>query len=505
MKLGHLPLLIILSLSGPGWAQSSLSPKHDLWLEYSSDQAKPNTSKENLVTQVQEINRSLATGLIPAVVNIYTTTKIQFQGGLYGPRGGQNDLFQYFFDEMFRNYPGFLPPQEKEYSSLGSGFIIHPDGYVITNAHVIEKADKIKVKLDDDKYNKQFEFDAEVMGADPLSDIALLKFKPSAKLQVAPLGDSDKLRVGDYVMAVGNPFGHGHTVTQGIVSALGRELEELTPFSSFIQTDASINPGNSGGPLVNIHGEVVGINTAIDARGAGIGFALPINKAKKILADLKSKGKVSRGWIGILIGPEIDDKWKKYFNVDRGIIISDIVPGQPAEKSGILKNDVITDFNNKPVRSSRDIINYVAEVPIGKTVPVKIFRGGKHLSLNITVAERSPSEEMAVAPQFRKPSDPETGSPALAKLGLALTPLTQEIREKFGISEDIRGVMVAQVGWNSPAHRAGLMEGDVIEKVNGKDTPSVGDFSQQLKGKEKTFLFNVIRRGRSIPVLVEIE
>lgn len=476
----------------------------DLWTEYSSELDRPNADPSGSLPLAQNVFRQLAKKLVPTVVNIYTTYKPKVQQQLpFGAPPGEDreDLFN-FFDEFFRGHP-FLPPPPSEITNLGSGFVLNSEGYIVTNAHVIAKADEIKVKLDDDQHNKKLEFDAEVIGADELLDVGLIKIKKNPALVPAPLGDSDKLFVGDWVIAIGNPLGHGHTLTAGVVSALGRDLSQINPYADFIQTDAAINPGNSGGPLINIHGEVVGINTAIDARGAGIGFAIPISTAKSVLTQLKEKGKVSRGWIGIVIGPEIDEKWKKHFKVEHGVIISDVLKDEPADKAGLQKNDVILSFNNKQVRSARDILKFVAEVPVGKTVTTEIFRGGENKTIKITVAERK--EKAALASPFKK--DKKTDESIEQLLGLKVVNLDEDLRKKFRIDDDVKGVGVVGVKWNSPAHKAGLMEGDVIEQVNREKVVSVEQFHERITQfkKAKTLLLNIIRQETALPILLELE
>lgn len=481
--------------------------KNEFWTQYSSENARPNADPNNALPLAQNAFRELAKKLVPTVVNIYTTIKPKMPKQQQqlpfddSPRGGEEDIFR-FFDEFFRGHP-FLPPPSSEITNLGSGFVINNEGYIVTNAHVVSKADEIKVKLDDDVRNKKLEFDAKVIGADELLDIALIKVTPNPALIAAPLGDSDKLQVGDWAIAIGNPLGHGHTLTVGIVSALGRDLSQINPYADFIQTDAAINPGNSGGPLINIHGEVIGVNTAIDARGAGIGFAIPIATAKNVLKQLKSSGKVSRGWIGIVIGPEIDEKWQKYFNVEHGVIVSDVIKNEPADKAGLQKNDVILDFDKKPVRSARDILKFVAEVPVGQKVPVKIFRDGKAKDLTIAVSERKDSTTLSQLTPRPGTKDKQSEQ----SLGLSITTLDSDLRRKYRISKDLNGVMVMAVQWNSPAHKAGLMEGDVIEQVNRINTPTEEEFRAALarSEKKKTILLNVVRQDQSLPVLIERE
>jgi len=280
----------------------------------------------------------------PIVVNISTTKTFKMEGRSRSPRGNSHPFERFFGeDDFFRRFFEEMPERELKQRSLGSGFIISPDGYIFTNNHVVEKADKIKVKLSNGK-----EYDAAVKGRDPRTDIALIKINPEGSLPAAKIGDSDKLRVGDWVVAIGNPFGLDHTVTVGIVSAKGRVIG-AGPYDNFIQTDASINPGNSGGPLINLAGEVVGINTAIVAHGQGIGFAIPVNMAKEILNDLKSKGKVTRGWLGVSVQDITDDIAKGLKLKDQaGALVTEVFEGDPADKAGIKQGDIIRKWTGRP-------------------------------------------------------------------------------------------------------------------------------------------------------------
>ncbi len=323
----------------------------------------------------------LAEKVKPAVVNISTTTTVKVPANPFSQFFGPNE--QGPFEDFLKKHFGNMPDRELKQSSLGSGFIIDKDGFIITNNHVVEGADEIKVRLVDGR-----EFRARVVGRDPKTDLALIKISSIFKdLPVLPLGDSDKIRVGDWVLAVGNPFGLENTVTQGILSARGRELG-AGPFDSFLQTDAPINPGNSGGPLVNLKGEVIGINSAIIASGQGLGFAIPSNIAKKIIPELKEKGKIVRGWIGVsiqTITPEIAETLG--LKETEGALVADVVHGGPAEKAGIKRGDIIVMFQDKAIKKASDLSAAVAGVQPGKDVPVKVLRSGKEITLTIKVAE----------------------------------------------------------------------------------------------------------------------
>ena len=300
----------------------------------------------------------LAEKLKPSVVNISTTKTVR--SGRFRSPFGQRSPFDRDFggDDFFERFFGEGPQRQFKQRSLGSGFIISPDGYIFTNNHVVEQADKIIVKLSNDK-----EYEAKVIGKDAKTDIALIKIKPTESLPVAETGDSDKLRVGDWVIAIGNPFGLEQTVTAGIVSAKGRVIG-AGPYDNFIQTDASINPGNSGGPLFNMEGKVIGINTAIVAQGQGIGFAIPISMAKTILPDLKATGKVTRGWLGVSVQDITEDIAKSMKLKDRnGALIADVFKGDPADKAGMKSGDVVTEINGKKIKDTHELLMYDCRIP----------------------------------------------------------------------------------------------------------------------------------------------
>jgi serine protease Do len=322
----------------------------------------------------------LAEKVKPAVVNISTTTTVKIPGNPFRQFFGPNE--QGPFEDFLKKHFGDIPDRELKQNSLGSGFIIDRDGFIITNNHVVEGADEIRVRLVDGR-----EFRARVIGRDPKTDLALIKISSIFKdLPVLPLGDSDKIRVGDWVLAVGNPFGLEDSVTQGILSARGRELG-AGPFDNFLQTDAPINPGNSGGPLVNLKGEVIGINSAIIAAGQGIGFAIPSNVATKIIPELKEKGKIVRGWIGVsiqTITPEMAATLG--LKEPEGVLVADVVRGGPAEKAGIKRGDVIIMFQDKAIKKASDLSASVADMPPGKDVPVKMLRAGKEITIAVKVA-----------------------------------------------------------------------------------------------------------------------
>ncbi|HEX7126625.1 MAG TPA: DegQ family serine endoprotease [Thermodesulfobacteriota bacterium] len=352
---------------------------------------------------------------------------------------------------------------------LGSGFIVSEDGYILTNNHVVEDAEEVKVRLRDER-----EFTARIIGRDPKTDLALIKIDvPDTKLPAVTFGDSDRLEVGEWVLAVGNPFGLDHSVTAGIISAKGRVIG-AGPYDEFLQTDASINPGNSGGPLVNMRGEVVGISTAIVAQGQGVGFAIPINIAKSLLPQLRDKGSVSRGWLGIVI-QRLTPELARGFNVpeDRGALVADVMKGSPAEKGGLKRGDVVVSFNGDEIKEVTDLTRRVAAAPIGSEAKVTVIRDGQRVELPITLGEM-PNETQQASVEEEPSSRP---------LGMALQELTPELARQLEIDEE-SGVVVTDVDQDSPAARAGIQEGDVIQEVNRRRVATVADVEAALSAAQ---------------------
>ena len=426
----------------------------------------------------------LAEKVKPAVVNIGTTKVVR--GGTRSPFGGGAPFDRYFGDEFFDRFFGDAPRREFKQQSLGSGFIISSDGYIFTNNHVVEHADKIIVKLSDGR-----EYEAKIIGKDAKTDIALIKIKPNENLPVAEIGDSDKLRVGDWVLAIGNPFGLEQTVTAGIVSAKGRVIG-AGPYDNFIQTDASINPGNSGGPLYNLKGEMVGINTAIYSRtggNIGIGFAIPANMAKNVINQLKEHGKVVRGWLGVMIQP-VTPELAAQFKLDRpiGALVGEVSPGSPAEKAGIKPGDVIVEFNGKEISQMSMLPNLVAETTVGSRAEITLYRKGAVKKLPVTIAKLS-EEQAAVS---------EPAETLSKSLGLGVQDLTPEIAAALGIT-DAHGVLVTGVEPSSPAALAGLRRGDLILEVNQKPVRNVQGFLSVINGlkAKSTVSFFIKRDGRT--------
>ncbi|MFQ5916333.1 MAG: DegQ family serine endoprotease [Candidatus Binatia bacterium] len=422
---------------------------------------------------------SLAKRLTPMVVNISTT---QSSGGgqqIFPSPFGEQDPFSEFWKRFFGDP---LPRGPFRQKSLGSGFVINRDGFILTNNHVVENSEKIVVKLSDGR-----EFQAEIIGRDAKTDIAVIKIDADNDLPTAPLGDSDRLEVGEWVLAIGNPFGLEHSVTSGIVSAKGRHIG-AGPYDNFIQTDASINPGNSGGPLMNLRGEVVGINTAIFSRGGGnigIGFAIPINLAKELLPQLKSKGKVTRGWLGVVI-QKVTPAIAESLGLDkaRGALVANVSKDAPADKAGIKVGDVIIEFDKRSIKESNDLPIIVARTPIGKKVPVKVLRDGKKLVLSVAIGELKEEEVFASV---------QGGG----NLGLTVQKVTPQIAESLGLDR-AEGVVVTLVDSGSPGEDAGIRRGDVILEVDRKSIRNIEDYRKSIakikKGKGVLFL---VRRGET--------
>ena len=417
----------------------------------------------------------LAERLKPTVVNISTTKTVR-SGGMRSPFEryfGEDDFFERFFGDSQR--------REFKQRSLGSGFIISADGYIFTNNHVVEQADKILVKLSDGR-----EYKAEMIGRDAKTDLALIKIKPSNSLPIADIGDSDKLRVGEWVVAIGNPFGLEQTVTAGIVSAKGRVIG-AGPYDNFIQTDASINPGNSGGPLFNMEGKVIGINTAIVSQGQGIGFAIPISMAKSILPDLKSKGRVTRGWMGISVQDVTEDIAKNLrLKEKRGALVSDVFKGDPAEKSGIRSGDVIIEINGKNIKDAHELLILIASFHVGDKVNVKVLRDGLERTFQVTVAERKDRPEVA-----------EDSIEGKASLGMTVQNITPQIARQLNIPS-AKGVIVTDVEDGSAADEVGIQPRDIILQVNKINITSLKDYQREMsKSTAKGSILLLIKRGAS--------
>jgi serine protease Do len=393
----------------------------------------------------------LAKRLKPTVVNIRTIKNIKPRAG--SPFMG-NDPFADLFGQFFGQQ---APQQPRKQQGMGTGFIISSDGFILTNNHVVNGADEVMVKLSDGR-----EIKAELKGTDDKLDVALLKISDKAALPFAELGDSDALEVGEWVMAIGNPFGLAHTVTAGIVSAKGRVIGS-GPYDDYIQTDASINPGNSGGPLFNSSGKVIGINTAIIAGGQGIGFAIPINMAKSVAEQLKATGKVVRGYLGVNFD-KLSPKLAKSLGLasDKGVIVTHVEKGSPADKAGLKIEDVIVQFDGKPVNAETDLPKVVAGTPVGKKVQIVVFRKAKRLVLSATVAQGR--------------SGGVVGEPTTASIGISVRELTPELARQLGL-KDAKGVVVSEVKPGSSADEVGMVRGDLVLEFNGQSVDSLEEFA----------------------------
>ncbi|HBE43879.1 MAG TPA: peptidase [Deltaproteobacteria bacterium] len=400
----------------------------------------------------------------PSIVNISTTTVIKEPDMRERFFGSQNPFEDFFGNDFFERFFGDIPKREFKQRSLGSGFIIDREGYILTNNHVIEKASSIKVKLSDGK-----EYDAKIIGKDAKTDIALVKINAKHDLPTVALGDSDKIEVGDWVVAIGNPFGLEHTVTAGIISAKGRVIG-AGPYDDFIQTDASINPGNSGGPLLNLKGEVVGINTAIISGGQGIGFAIPVNVARELLPQLKSKGKVVRGWLGVYVQkvtPEIANTFG--LKESEGALVSDVMENSPAEKADIRRGDIIVSFNGKKIKDMDTLPRMVGSMEVGKKVKIGIIRDGKPLEKEVIIGELK--EETV---QASRKSEVEKD------FGLVVQDITPEIARHLNL-KDRKGVIVTDVQPGSPAQEADIRSGDIIKEIGRKPVRNLTEFKEAMK------------------------
>jgi serine protease Do len=430
----------------------------------------------------------LAERVRPAVVNIRTEKTVEGVGRMFrrfhpGP-GEPEDPFRDFFERFF----GEEPQRQFKQRSLGSGFVIDESGYVVTNNHVIEAADKIRVKMTDGS-----EYDAVVVGKDPNTDLALIRLENAKELPALALGDSDAIKVGEWVIAVGSPFGLEHTVTAGIVSAKGRVIGS-GPYDDYLQTDASINPGNSGGPLINMQGEVVGINTAIVAAGQGIGFAIPVNLARSVVKQLKESGEVTRGWLGVAI-QDLSEELAEYYGLKdrKGVLVAQVFEGDPADQAGIRARDIIIEINGEPVASSRELTSRIASIRPGKDTTVTVLRDGKKETFTVRVSKRD-EERLAAGAQSEAPAD---------DLGIGVAEVTPEAAERFQLSET-EGVLVANVDPESKAAEAGLMPGDVIKEINHRPTRSVADYHAALEAAgDEIQLF--VRRERTGFLVIKID
>ncbi|MEW6417646.1 MAG: DegQ family serine endoprotease [Nitrospirota bacterium] len=437
---------------------------------YAKDITIPKEAVE-ILSKTNQAMVEVVAAVKPSVVNISSTKTIK-QHGMRSPFSN-NPFFKRFFNDEFKF---FEMPREYKQSGLGSGVIVDKDGYILTNNHVVKDADEIKVKLSDER-----EFKGKVIGVDPKTDLAVIKID-SNHLPVIKLGDSDKLQVGETVIAIGNPFGLSHTVTSGIVSATGRANVGIADYEDFIQTDAAINPGNSGGALVNIRGELVGINTAIFSTTGGyqgIGFAIPSNMAKVVMESLIKKGKVIRGWLGVTIQPLTPDLVKQFnLGEKKGVLVGDVVEDSPAEKAGIERGDVIVEFDGKKVEDVTNLRNMVANILPNKEVMITIIRDGKPKTVNVKITEM--------------PADIQTLSKTFDNQlkGINVQSLTPEMKKNLNVPKRITGVVITDIEDGSPAQGI-LMNGDIIMEINKKDIHNIKDYesiASSIKSNENALL-----------------
>jgi serine protease Do len=467
------------------WPQTAIGQaKGKPWVE----KTEADRAKGGSVLDPAALNKvfvDLAQTLSPAVVSIYTKTRVMPQ------RGGQEDLFRYFFGNPFGGGPGYAPPP-RESQSQGSGFVINTEGFIVTNSHVVRQMgrnmDSILVKFNTDS-ERSSGHEVTVVGVDELTDVAVLKLKKVPRdLRVVPFGNSDKVQVGEWVLAIGNPYGHSHSVSKGIVSALGRAVPELNR-SAFLQTDASINPGNSGGPLFNLFGEVIGINTAVDARAQGIGFAIPINTAKNIVAQIVEKGEVTSGYLGVVpidLTPEIAAQLD--LQDSEGVLIQEVTPGDPADRGGLRAYDVVRELNGKKVDSAFQFRGEISSMLPGSTATVSVLREGRPVKLALTVGKRPSARDMA------QRQESPAGGRVVSGTGLSLAELSPAIRQQLGVDRSVNGVVVVQVRNGSPASEV-LAPGDILQEINRKPVRSVAEAEKAFASKKKSFLLKV-RRGQ---------
>jgi serine protease Do len=441
--------------------------------------------------QIMETGRAfsdIVNAVSPSVVNISTTKVVRKETGPF---------FDDPFFDFFNPFHDFGAPKKWKERSLGSGVIVSPDGYIITNNHVVEKADEIKVTLFDKRV-----FKGRIVGSDPKTDVAIIRIDAS-NLPVLSWGNSDKLQVGEFVLAIGSPYGLSNTVTMGIISAVGRANVGIADYEDFIQTDAAINPGNSGGPLVNITGELIGINTAIFSRTGGyqgIGFAVPSNMVRLVMDQLIQKGKVTRGWIGVTI-QELTPELAQQFGLkkSKGALVSDIVKDSPAAKAGINRGDIIVECNGKEVKDVSSLRNLVSQSKAGSNIALKILRSGKELTVQVNVLEL-PREVAEVVPDTL-PNDSE----AKVLTGLAVMDLSREIIRQLGFSREEKGVVVVRVEPGSPADEAEIKKGDIIKEINKREIDNLATYNKvltSLKRNESMLLF-INRGGKRFYVILK--
>lgn len=415
----------------------------------------------------------------PAVVNIDTETMVKQSMSPFG----NDPFFRQFFGEEYERFSRVVPMRGK-----GSGFIVSKDGYVLTNNHVVDRADKITVSLSDGR-----SLEGKVVGKDPTFDIAVIKIEAD-ELPVLEMGDSEKTEVGQWVVAIGNPFGLEHTVTVGVISAKNRSVHAgNVNFDGFLQTDAAINPGNSGGPLLDLDGEVIGINTAIVPYAQGIGFAIPIDMARDVMDDLVKYGKVNRGWLGVYIQQVTPEFAEAYgIHATNGAVVSDVIPGSPADQAGIRRGDVIVSIDDKDIKTHRDVSATIRRHLSGDKVAIGIERSGSSRTLSVKLGEIPGQETETV-----------DGEQMIQKMGIQVAPLDKKLKEDFGLSAD-EGVVITRVVPDSPADRLGLRKGDLVLEVNGAKVNGLATMESALSRQSRAVVLLVWREGRTFFVSIRL-
>jgi serine protease Do len=431
----------------------------------------------------------VAEGLQEAVVNISTTQTLKgTRESAPDTQGPDGSPFEEFFDDFFDEENSDGVP--RKVSSLGSGFVMDPSGLIVTNHHVIEGADEIIVNFTDGTKLKV----EKILGHDPKTDLALLKVEPKKPLKAVSFGDSSRMRVGDWVMAIGNPFGLGGSVTVGIISATKRDIN-AGPYDDFLQTDAAINRGNSGGPLFNMDGEVIGVNTAIispTGGSIGIGFAVPSNSALQVLDQLKMYGETRRGWLGVHVQNVTEEIAVSLgLQEPHGALVAKVSPDSPAATGGVQPSDVILKFDGQPIESMRDLPRAVAATPVGKIVPLELLREGKTVDLTVTIARMPADEEEEDIIEDDADVEEDDAESQLLQdrqemLGLSISPLTDELRSQFGIGKTIEGVVITEVKPDSPAAQKNVKAGDVIVEVTQEKVTQPADVMERLLAIKKS-------------------
>ncbi len=432
--------------------------------------------------------------LLPAVVEISVVSKVSSSGGGVIPQIPDDSPFKDFFDEFLKKKQQQAPgdqgddkggapaPDDQTVNSMGSGFIVDASGLIVTNNHVVEGADSIQVHMQDGTIMK-----AELVGRDPKTDIAVIRVKPDKALPTVAFGDSDKLRIGEWVTAIGNPFGLGGSVSLGIVSARNRDIN-AGPYDDYIQTDAAINKGNSGGPLLNMAGEVVGINTAIfspTGGSVGIGFSVPSNTAKNVVAQLEKFGETRRGWLGVKIQtvtPDIAESMG--MDKPRGALVADVTTGSPSEKAGIDAGDVIVEFNGRPITDSKELPRVVAETEVGKEVALKVIRDGKEQEIKVTLGRLEDGEKL-VAKEDNATKPAPAAPSTVTVLGMTVSEMTDDLRATFKIDDKVQGALVTEVAKDGAATDKGIEAGDVIMEAGGKPVATSAEVSTAIESATK--------------------